>query len=58
MLDRRTFLVVAGASGVMARVAGIADARAEAAAEESAEFKATLAALLGNAATSDEGLNS
>jgi sulfur-oxidizing protein SoxY len=56
MLDRRTFLMVAGASGVMVRVAGIADARAEAAAEESAEFKATLAALLGNAATSDEGL--
>jgi sulfur-oxidizing protein SoxY len=57
MLDRRTFLLGAGAAAallaVLHRVPG---AQAEPSAAESAEFKAALEALLGNAVPRDSGL--
>ncbi len=57
MLDRRTFLLTAGAAaallGVLHRVPGV---QAEASAAESAEFRAALAALLGEGVPRDSGL--
>ncbi|KAB2940796.1 MAG: thiosulfate oxidation carrier protein SoxY [Hyphomicrobium sp.] len=54
MLDRRTFLLHASAAAaLMVLLDGV---RAEAAAEESAEFKASLEALLGKATPQEAGL--
>ena len=57
MLDRRTFLLEGGAAfALLALLAGGQPARAEAAAAESAEFKATFDALIGTAKPLDTGL--
>jgi sulfur-oxidizing protein SoxY len=57
MLDRRTFLLGAGAAAALvALLARLSAANAEASAAESAEFKAALQALLGTAAPLGTGL--
>ena len=57
MLDRRTFLLRAGAAAaLLALLDGQPGAHAEASAGESAEFKAALQALIGKASPRDTGL--
>lgn len=56
MLDRRTFLLEAGAAALLALLAAPMPASAEAAAQESAEFKDTLEGLLGHATPQVGGL--
>lgn len=57
MLDRRTFLLSAGAaSALLALTTGARPSHAEAAAPESAEFKAAFEALIGTAKPLDTGL--
>jgi sulfur-oxidizing protein SoxY len=57
VFDRRTFLLSAGAAAaLMARIGSGSAARAEVAAEESAEFKATLEAIIKGATPRDTGL--
>jgi sulfur-oxidizing protein SoxY len=57
MLDRRTFLLRAGAAATLFAMLGrVPGAHAEASAPESAEFKATLEALLGQSTPSEVGL--
>jgi sulfur-oxidizing protein SoxY len=56
-LDRRTFLLRAGAAAALATILGrVPGAHAEPSAAESAEFKATLEALLGQSMPSKTGL--
>jgi sulfur-oxidizing protein SoxY len=56
-LSRRTFLVQAGsAAALMVLLDGWSGARAEAVAEQTAEFKAALQSLLGNATPQSSGL--
>ncbi len=57
VLDRRTFLLRAGAAAtLLAILARVPGAHAEASAAESAEFKATLDALVGRSMPSETGL--
>ncbi len=57
MLDRRTFLLQGATATALVAMLGRADAlRAEPAAEETAEFKASLEALLGNATRQQGGI--
>ena len=57
MLDRRTFLLRAGATAALLAIVGrVQSAHAEATAAESAEFKATLEALLGKSTPSETAL--
>ena len=57
MLDRRTFLLRAGAAAALLAILGrVPSAHAEVSAAESAEFKATLEALLGKSTPSEIGL--
>ena len=56
MLDRRTFLLQGAAASAMLVLIGAAPASAEPAAAESAEFKATLEALLGKSQPVENGL--
>jgi sulfur-oxidizing protein SoxY len=57
VLDRRTFLLEGGAAlAMLALLAGLRPASAEAAAPESAEFKAAFEALIGKASPASTGL--
>ncbi|MFN3623656.1 MAG: thiosulfate oxidation carrier protein SoxY [Hyphomicrobium sp.] len=58
VLDRRTFLLEgAAAAAILGLIGRAPSARAEAAAEETAEFKAALESLIGKATPQEQGLS-